>query len=90
MPPKLQQRRSQREVSVHTEHSHAESAANIQGQDLPQPPPSDPNREVPPTNLMLELIQSLQQNQSELAEAIKQLKEKYVGTKTLPQNEEGN
>ena len=37
---------------------------------------------------MLELIQSLQQNQSELAEAIKQLKEKDAGTKTLPQNEE--
>ena len=40
-------------------------------------------------NLMLELIQSLQQNQSELAEAIKQLKEKDAGTKTLPQNEGG-
>ena len=39
---------------------------------------------------MLELIQSLQQNQSELAEAIKQLKEKEAGTKTLPQNEGGN
>uniref|UniRef100_A0A2N9EZU9 RNA-directed DNA polymerase n=1 Tax=Fagus sylvatica TaxID=28930 RepID=A0A2N9EZU9_FAGSY len=91
MPPKLQQRRSQREVSVHTEHSHAESAANIQGQDQPQPPPSDPNREVPPTNLMLELIQSLQQNQSELAEAIKQLKEKYVDvTNLLKQEREKN
>jgi hypothetical protein len=90
MPPKLRQRRSQREVSVHTEHSHAESAANVQGQDPPQPPPNDPNQEVLPTNLMLELIQSLQQNQSELAEAIKQLKEKDAGTKTLPQNEGGN
>jgi hypothetical protein len=89
MPPKLRQRRSQREVSVHTEHSQAKSAANVQGQDPPQPPPNDPNREVPPTNLMLELIQSLQQNQSELAEAIKQLKEKDAGTKTLPQNEGG-
>ena len=39
---------------------------------------------------MLELIQNLQQNQSELAEAIKQLKEKDVGAKTLPQNEGGN
>jgi hypothetical protein len=90
MPPKLRQKRSQRKVSVHTKHSHAESAANVQGQDPPQPPPSDPNREVTPTNLMLELIQSLQQNHSELAEAIKQLKEKDAGTKTLPQNEGGN
>jgi hypothetical protein len=60
MPPKLRQRKSQREVSVHTEHSQAESAANVQGQDPPQPPLSDPNQEVLPTNLMLELIQSLQ------------------------------
>uniref|UniRef100_A0A2N9H5W3 RNA-directed DNA polymerase n=1 Tax=Fagus sylvatica TaxID=28930 RepID=A0A2N9H5W3_FAGSY len=65
-------------------------ASNVQGQDPPQPPPNDPNQEVLPTNLMLELIQSLQQNQSELAEAIKQLKEKDAGTKTLPQNEGGN
>ena len=71
MPPKLRQRRSQKEVSVHTEHSQAESIANVQGQDPPQPPPNDPNREVPPTNLMLKMIQSLQQNQSELAEATK-------------------
>ena len=90
MPHKLQQRKSQRKVSVHTEHSQAESAANVQGQDPPQPPLSDPNRELLPTNLMLELIQSLQRNQSELAEAIKQLKEKNAGTKTLPQNEGGN
>uniref|UniRef100_A0A2N9G420 Integrase catalytic domain-containing protein n=1 Tax=Fagus sylvatica TaxID=28930 RepID=A0A2N9G420_FAGSY len=90
MPPKLRQRRSQREVSVHTEHSQAESAASIQGQDPPQPSPSDPNREVLPTNLMMELIQNLQQNQSELAETIKQLKEKDAGAKTLPQNEGGN
>ena len=90
MPPKTRQRRNQREVSVHVEHSHAESTVNAQGQDQPQPPPSDPNREVPPTNLLMELIQNLQQNQSELAEAIKQLKEKDAGTKTLPQNEEGN
>uniref|UniRef100_A0A2N9I2U7 Uncharacterized protein n=1 Tax=Fagus sylvatica TaxID=28930 RepID=A0A2N9I2U7_FAGSY len=90
MPPKLRQRRSQREVSVHTKHSQAKSAANVQGQDPPQPPPSDSNREVLPTNLMLELIQSLQQNQSELAKAIKQLKEKDAGMKTLPQNEGGN
>jgi hypothetical protein len=90
MPPKTRQRRNQREVSVHTEYSHAESAVNVQGQDQPQPPPSDPNREAPPTNLLLELIQNLQQNQSELAEAIKQLKEKDAGTKTLPQNEGGN
>jgi hypothetical protein len=90
MPPKLRQRRSQREALVHTEHSQAESAANVQGQDPPQLPPTDPNWEVLPTNLMLELIQSLQQNQSELAEAIKQLKEKDAGTKTLPQNEGGN
>uniref|UniRef100_A0A2N9HPH6 Integrase catalytic domain-containing protein n=1 Tax=Fagus sylvatica TaxID=28930 RepID=A0A2N9HPH6_FAGSY len=58
MPPKTRQRRNQREVSVHTEHFHAESAVN--------------------------------QNQSELAEAIKQLKEKDASTKTLPQNEGGN
>ena len=90
MPPKPRQRRNQREVSVHTEHSQAESAANIQGQDLPQPPPSNPNREIPPTNLLLELIQNLQQNQNELVEAIKQLKEKDAGTNTLPQNEGGN
>uniref|UniRef100_A0A2N9F930 Uncharacterized protein n=1 Tax=Fagus sylvatica TaxID=28930 RepID=A0A2N9F930_FAGSY len=70
------------------EHSQAESAVNVQGQDQPQPPPSNHNQEVPPTNLLLELIQSLQQNQSELAEAIKQLKEKDAGTKTPPQNEE--
>uniref|UniRef100_A0A2N9J8Z5 RNA-directed DNA polymerase n=1 Tax=Fagus sylvatica TaxID=28930 RepID=A0A2N9J8Z5_FAGSY len=63
---------------------------NAQGQDPPQPPPSDPNREVPPTNLLLELIQNLQQNQSELAEAIKQLKEKDATTKTPLQNEEEN
>jgi hypothetical protein len=43
MPPKLRQRRNQREVSVHTEHSQAKSAVNAQGQDLPQPPPNDPN-----------------------------------------------
>uniref|UniRef100_A0A2N9FIH6 Integrase catalytic domain-containing protein n=1 Tax=Fagus sylvatica TaxID=28930 RepID=A0A2N9FIH6_FAGSY len=72
------------------EHSHAESAVNVQGQDQPQPPPSNHNREVPPTNLLLELIQNLQQNQSELAEAIKQLKEKDAGTKTPPQNGEEN
>uniref|UniRef100_A0A2N9G772 Integrase catalytic domain-containing protein n=1 Tax=Fagus sylvatica TaxID=28930 RepID=A0A2N9G772_FAGSY len=88
MPPKTRQRRNQREVSVHIEHSHAESAVNVQGQDQSQPPPSSQNREVPPTNLLLELIQNLQQNQSELAEAIKQLKEKDVATKTSPQNEE--
>jgi hypothetical protein len=29
MPPKLRQRKSQREVSVHMEHSQAESAANV-------------------------------------------------------------
>jgi hypothetical protein len=90
MPPKPRQRRNQREVSVHTEHSYAESAVNVQGQDPPQPPPSGSNREAPPTNLLLELIQNLQQNQSELAEAIKQLKEKDAGMKTLPQNEGGN
>uniref|UniRef100_A0A2N9IB95 RNA-directed DNA polymerase n=1 Tax=Fagus sylvatica TaxID=28930 RepID=A0A2N9IB95_FAGSY len=90
MPPKTRQRRNQREVSVHTEHSHAESAVNVQGQDQPQPPPSNHNQEVPPTNLLLELIQNLQQNQSELAEAIKQLKEKDAGTKTPPQNGEEN
>jgi hypothetical protein len=42
------------------------------------------------TNLLLELIQNLQQNQSELAEAIKQLKEKDAGMKTPTQNEEEN
>ena len=90
MPPKLRQRESRREVSIHTEHSQVESAINAQGQDPPQPPPSDPNREVLPTNLMLELIQGLQQTQGELAEAIKQLKEKDAGVKTLPQNEGEN
>uniref|UniRef100_A0A2N9FE10 Uncharacterized protein n=1 Tax=Fagus sylvatica TaxID=28930 RepID=A0A2N9FE10_FAGSY len=90
MPPKPRQRRKQREVSAHMEHSQAESAVNVQGQDQPQPPPSNHNQEVPPTNLLLELIQSLQQNQSELAEAIKQLKEKDAGTKTPPQNEDGD
>uniref|UniRef100_A0A2N9ENF4 Integrase catalytic domain-containing protein n=1 Tax=Fagus sylvatica TaxID=28930 RepID=A0A2N9ENF4_FAGSY len=60
------------------------------GKDQPQPPPSNHNQEVPPTNLLLELIQSLQQNQSELAEAIKQLKGKDAGTKTPPQNEDGD
>uniref|UniRef100_A0A2N9G8E1 RNA-directed DNA polymerase n=1 Tax=Fagus sylvatica TaxID=28930 RepID=A0A2N9G8E1_FAGSY len=35
-------------------------------------------------------VNSLQQNQSELAEAIKQLKEKDAGTKTPPQNEDGD
>uniref|UniRef100_A0A2N9EWH9 Retrotransposon gag domain-containing protein n=1 Tax=Fagus sylvatica TaxID=28930 RepID=A0A2N9EWH9_FAGSY len=89
MPPKPRQRRKQREVSAHMEHSQAESAVNVQGQN-PPPPPSDPNSEAPPTNLLLELIQSLQQNQSELAEAIKQLKEKDAGTKTPPQNEGGD
>ena len=39
---------------------------------------------------MLELIQGLQQTQGELIEAIKQLKEKDAGVKTLPQNEGGN
>uniref|UniRef100_A0A2N9IBB0 RNA-directed DNA polymerase n=1 Tax=Fagus sylvatica TaxID=28930 RepID=A0A2N9IBB0_FAGSY len=90
MPPKTRQRRNQGEVSVHTEHSHAESAVNVQGQDQQQPPPSNQNQEVPPTSLLLQLIQSLQQNQSELAEAIKQLKEKDAATKTPPQNEEEN
>uniref|UniRef100_A0A2N9J5Q0 Reverse transcriptase n=1 Tax=Fagus sylvatica TaxID=28930 RepID=A0A2N9J5Q0_FAGSY len=46
MPSKPRQRRNQREVSVHTEHSQVEFAANIQGQDPPQLPPSDPNREL--------------------------------------------
>ena len=41
-------------------------------------------------NLMLELIHGLQQTQGELAEAIKQLKEKDAGVKTLPQNEGEN
>uniref|UniRef100_A0A2N9FRF5 Uncharacterized protein n=1 Tax=Fagus sylvatica TaxID=28930 RepID=A0A2N9FRF5_FAGSY len=72
------------------EHSQAESAVNVQGQNPPPPPPSDPNPVVPLTNLLLELIQSLQQNQNELAEAIKQLKEKDAGTKTSPQNEGGD
>uniref|UniRef100_A0A2N9G1I9 RNA-directed DNA polymerase n=1 Tax=Fagus sylvatica TaxID=28930 RepID=A0A2N9G1I9_FAGSY len=90
MPPKPRQRRKQREVSAHVEHSQAESAVNVQGQNPPPPPPSDPNPEPPPTNLLLEMIQSLQQNQSELAEAIKQLKEKDAGTKTPPQNEGGD
>ena len=72
------------------EHSQAESAVNAQRQNPPSPPPSDPNPGVPPTNLLLELIQSLQQNQSELAEAIKQLKEKDAGTKTPLQNEGGD
>ena len=90
MPLKLQQRGSQREVSVYTENSQAESAVNGQGQDSPQPPLSNPNREVLPINLMLELIQGLQQTQCELAEAIKQLKKKDAGVKTLPQNEGGN
>ena len=40
MPPKLRQRESRREVSVHTENSRAESAVNGQGQDSPQPPPT--------------------------------------------------
>ena len=71
MPPKLRQRESRREVLVHTKHSRAEYAINAQGQGPPQPPSSDPNREVLPTNLMLELIQGLQQTQGELAEAIK-------------------
>uniref|UniRef100_A0A2N9EQZ9 Uncharacterized protein n=1 Tax=Fagus sylvatica TaxID=28930 RepID=A0A2N9EQZ9_FAGSY len=62
----------------------------ILGQNPPPPPRSDPNPEAPPTNLLLELIQSLQQNQSELVEAIKQLKEKDAGTKTPPQNEGGD
>uniref|UniRef100_A0A2N9FFM0 RNA-directed DNA polymerase n=1 Tax=Fagus sylvatica TaxID=28930 RepID=A0A2N9FFM0_FAGSY len=53
MPPKTRQRKNQREVSVHTEHSHAESAVNARGQDQPQPPPSDQNREVPPTKLAI-------------------------------------
>jgi hypothetical protein len=35
---------------------------------------------------MLELIQGLQQTQGELAEAIKQLKEKDASMKTFPQN----
>ena len=78
MPPKTRQRRNQGEVSVHTEHSHAESAVNVQGQDQQQPPPSNQNQEVAPTSLLLQLIQSLQQNQRELAEAIKQLKEKRM------------
>jgi hypothetical protein len=60
MPPKLRQRRNQREVSVHMEHSQAESTVNVQGQDSPQPPPNNPNQEVLSTNLMLELIQRLQ------------------------------
>ena len=60
MPPKLRQRESRREVLVQTENSRAESATNTQGQDPPQPPPSDPNKKVLPTNLMLELIQGLQ------------------------------
>ena len=88
MPPKLRQRESRRKVLVHTENSWAESATNAQGQDPPQPPPSDPNQEVLPTNLMLELIQGLQQTQAKLAEAIKQLKD--AGVKTPPQNKGEN
>jgi hypothetical protein len=82
MPPKPRQRRKQREVSAHMEHSQAESAVNAQN--LPSPPPSDPNPEAPPTNLLLELIQSLQQNQSELAEAIK-----HWGVKKALPNDKG-
>uniref|UniRef100_A0A2N9FIW5 Reverse transcriptase domain-containing protein n=1 Tax=Fagus sylvatica TaxID=28930 RepID=A0A2N9FIW5_FAGSY len=48
MPLKLRQRESRREVLVHTENSRAESATNAQGQDPPQPPPSDPNRKPYP------------------------------------------
>ena len=39
---------------------------------------------------MLELIQGLQQTQGELAEAVRQLKEKDAGVKTIPQNEGEN
>uniref|UniRef100_A0A2N9GG70 RNA-directed DNA polymerase n=1 Tax=Fagus sylvatica TaxID=28930 RepID=A0A2N9GG70_FAGSY len=46
MPPKLRQRESRREVLIHTENSRAKSATNAQGKDPPQPPPSDPNREI--------------------------------------------
>uniref|UniRef100_A0A2N9H7Y4 RNA-directed DNA polymerase n=1 Tax=Fagus sylvatica TaxID=28930 RepID=A0A2N9H7Y4_FAGSY len=56
MPPKTRQRRNQREVSVHTEHSHAESAVNAQGQDPPQPPPSDPNRELKGKRMLLQRL----------------------------------
>uniref|UniRef100_A0A2N9HJ60 Uncharacterized protein n=1 Tax=Fagus sylvatica TaxID=28930 RepID=A0A2N9HJ60_FAGSY len=67
MPPKT--RRAARTMEL-----QAESQNNEQEQH--QPEQSAPDTEARQTNLLLELIQGLQQTQGELAETVRQLKEK--------------
>jgi hypothetical protein len=68
MPPKA------RRGAARTVESQAESQNNEQEQH--QPEQSTPEAEARQTNLLLELIQGLQQTQRELAEIVRQLKEK--------------
>uniref|UniRef100_A0A2N9HEC3 RNA-directed DNA polymerase n=1 Tax=Fagus sylvatica TaxID=28930 RepID=A0A2N9HEC3_FAGSY len=68
MPPRGRRR------AARTVESQAQSQNNEQEQH--QPEQSIPNAEARQTNLLLELIQGLQQTQGELAEAVRQLKEK--------------
>uniref|UniRef100_A0A2N9HTC2 Reverse transcriptase domain-containing protein n=1 Tax=Fagus sylvatica TaxID=28930 RepID=A0A2N9HTC2_FAGSY len=63
-----------RRKAARTVESQAQSQNNEQEQH--QPEQSIPNAEARQTNLLLELIQGLQQTQGELAEAVRQLKEK--------------
>uniref|UniRef100_A0A2N9FZY4 Uncharacterized protein n=1 Tax=Fagus sylvatica TaxID=28930 RepID=A0A2N9FZY4_FAGSY len=68
MPPKT------RKGAAYIVESQAESQNNEQEQH--QPEQSIPDVEAWQTNLLLELIQGLQQTQGELAETVRQLKEK--------------
>uniref|UniRef100_A0A2N9ER07 RNA-directed DNA polymerase n=1 Tax=Fagus sylvatica TaxID=28930 RepID=A0A2N9ER07_FAGSY len=70
MPPRGRRR------AARTVESQAQSQNNEQEQH--QPEQSIPNAEARQTNLLLELIQGLQQTQGELAEAVRQLKEKKL------------
>uniref|UniRef100_A0A2N9EI75 Uncharacterized protein n=1 Tax=Fagus sylvatica TaxID=28930 RepID=A0A2N9EI75_FAGSY len=80
MPPRGRRR------AARTVESQAQSQNNEQEQH--QPEQSIPNAEARQTNLLLELIQGLQQTQGELAEAVRQLKEKSSEAKNDHQNDE--
>ena len=72
MPPRTQQG----QVSFHNMNSRAESQTNEQGKNHSEHPHGSSNGEAQPVNLLLKLIQGQQQNQGELVETIKRLKEK--------------
>jgi hypothetical protein len=80
MPPRGRRR------AARTVESQVQSQNNEQEQH--QPEQSIPNAEARQTNLLLELIQGLQQTQGELAEAVRQLKEKSSEAKNDHQNDE--